>query len=47
MTRTTSVPTMTPQELIELSRLSLRLSRCTDQAECDRVMARMAEIEGK
>lgn len=36
---------MTDKERIELNRLSHKLVRCTDQAECDRIAARMAEIE--
>jgi len=30
---------------IELNKLSYALSRCTDQAECDRMLARMEEID--
>jgi hypothetical protein len=45
MIRTPLAPSLPDRARIELSRLSLALSRCVDQAECDRIMARMREIE--
>jgi Prophage CP4-57 regulatory protein (AlpA) len=38
-------PLLSDNARIELNRLSLKLVRCTDQAECDKIAARMAEIE--
>jgi hypothetical protein len=39
-------PSLPDKARIELNRLSAALSRCVDQAECDKIMARMREIEG-
>jgi hypothetical protein len=48
MSERTPIARSLPDKLrIELNRLSMALSRCADQAECDRIMARMLEIEGK
>jgi hypothetical protein len=44
--RTSIAPSLPDKLRIELNRLSMALSRCVDQAECDRIMARMREIEG-
>jgi hypothetical protein len=44
-TRAPLTPSMTDKARIELNRLSMALSRCVDQAECNRIMTRMREIE--
>lgn len=41
----TIAPSLPDKLRIELNRLSLALSRCVDQAECDKIEARMREIE--
>lgn len=46
MSERTPIARSLPDKLrIELNHLSMALSRCADQAECDRIMARMREIE--
>jgi hypothetical protein len=42
-TRAPLASSLTDKARIELNRLSMALSRCADQAECDRIMARMRE----
>jgi hypothetical protein len=44
--RTSIAPSLPDKLRVELNRLSQALSRCQDQTECDRLMARMREIEG-
>ena len=48
MTDRPSITPALPDKLrVELNRLSVALSRCADQTECDRIMKRMLEIEGQ